>query len=190
MEIQEKLLKDAIQGESNAVAKYEVFSRQALDAGYRNIAYLFKSLVFAERIHIKNHKNALNDPDYEVDAMFDKDVVNIETSVQSAIDGETYEYKEMYPSFRDELAKKAQKGIERDVVDLSFRWAAEVEKTHAEILEMSLVALRKGKDLEVQDIYVCRVCGNLVLTKPNEVCPVCKHDKRFYRKIQRPEAEK
>jgi len=45
--------------------------------------------------------------------------------------------------------------------------------------------LDQGKDLDCSEIYVCKVCGNLIFSKPTKICPICGHDPSFYIKIQK-----
>ena len=176
-----ELLKKAITGEFNATRKYGSFSEIAAKEGFKNISYLFKALIVAERVHIKNHKNALGE-DYKPDE-HDFETGNTAANVQAGIDGETFETKEMYPGFIKE--SKSDTTDYGKVARLSMQWASTVEFTHAEILKMALAALESGKDMEINEIYICRVCGNLILNKPEKHCPVCGHDAAFYMKVKR-----
>jgi rubrerythrin len=53
-------LKTAINGESNAKRKYELFAEQAMRENLPEIVHLFKAISYAESIHIKNHLKALS----------------------------------------------------------------------------------------------------------------------------------
>ncbi len=176
-------MKSALDGESTASKKYLEYSKVAQKEGHEGVAYLFLALSEAEQKHIRNHKNALKeeyDPEigeYEAGTTIE----NLEDSIQ----GETWETEEMYPGFlKDTKGERFEESGK--VARLSMKWAEEVEKTHAEVLQEALNALRAGKEFEAETIYVCRFCGNLVLELPEKICPVCKHDKRFYEKIKRP----
>ena len=48
-------LKAAINGESNARRKYELFAERAIEENLPEIANLFKATSSAESLHIKNH---------------------------------------------------------------------------------------------------------------------------------------
>jgi rubrerythrin len=97
-----------------------------------------------------------------------------------------------YGSYGNELnrkKKKKKKGeIFSKVADLSFEWAQKVEVTHAEALKLAKIALEAGHALET--IFICRVCGNLILTPPKKIYPVCGHDISFYLHISPVEGEK
>ena len=48
-------LKEAINGESNAKRKYELYAEQAMKENLPEVANLFKAVSQAENIHVKNH---------------------------------------------------------------------------------------------------------------------------------------
>ncbi len=184
MELTKKYLKEAISGESSAVAKYTAFMKVASAEGFPNIAYVFKALIAAEQIHIKNHQKALKDPAFQP-ALGDFTSHDTLANVQSAIEGELYEYKEMYPTFMKAI-KKERKSMFGKVGYLSFEWAKNVELIHANVLKFVLQAIQTKQDVAIDQIWVCKVCGNLILgDKPTKACPICKHDPLFYNLIER-----
>lgn len=179
----EKYLKEAMDGEHNAIRKYSKYADVAEDEGLPNIAYLFRALIEGEKIHLKNHRNALGqeytpkDEEFKIGSTLD--------NLKEAMGGETYEYDEMYPGFMDAIEKEL-KSEYAQVAELSFKWAKDVELTHAEILEQAKKSLEKGNDFTSEQLWVCKVCGNLVIGgKPAEICPVCKHDAQFYKEVAR-----
>ena len=184
MELTKKYLKEAISGESSAVAKYTAFLNTAKQEGFKNIAYLFKALIAAEQIHIQNHFKALKDPEFQPNIQ-DFHLNTTLLNIQNAIEGELYEYKTMYPSFMKAI-KKERNTMYGKVGYLSFEWARNVEITHANALKVAISALQTGKDIELTEIWVCKVCGNLILGNlPAEPCPICKHDPHFYKLIEK-----
>ena len=184
-------LKKAITGESNAKLKYQEYSKIALKEGFKNVAYLFSGLVVAEQIHIKNHTQGLRVIDPQEGnfkpTLEPKQGKTTKENVEDAIAGETHEFKEMYPGLIAET--KGEHGENADVTRLSFNWARKVEWTHQEALQLALKALIEGHDIQLEEIFICRVCGNLRLTKSEEVCPVCGHDAEFYTAVKRPEVK-
>ena len=82
-------LNEAFAGESQAFQKYTVFAKKAEREGFANIAKLFKTTAEAERIHAEGHLRALGF------------IASTLENLQGAIDGETYEYTEMYPPMAD-----------------------------------------------------------------------------------------
>jgi rubrerythrin len=148
-------LKEAFAGESQANQKYRAFAKKAERDGFPNIAKLFKTAAEAERIHAEGHLDVLDGIGSTVD------------NLKAAIDGETYEYKEMYPPML-ELADTENHKAKR-----MFKYAVEAEDVHAQLYKLALAAAEKGKDLDVTDFYLCPVCGHIEFGKPEESCPIC-----------------
>lgn len=183
-------LREAIAGETEAIEKYKAYSKKAIEEGFPNIAYLFNALVQAEEFHKRNHRNALK---LVSDEEFNPPIPEVKVgstleNIFEAIEGEHYEAKSMYPQFIKDIRHELQEEDAR-VARLSFKWGEEVELGHEKTLKIALEYIEKGEDLNVETIYVCRVCGNLVFHEPEDFCDVCGHDKRFYMKIERSRGE-
>lgn len=181
-------LKEAINGESNAKRKYQLFSEQAAKENLTEIALLFKAASYAESLHIKNHLKALSsitktsvNPEEFVkvdDNELKNHVKDTRSNLKQAIDGETYEFKKMYKQFVRNAIK------EGDLVsELTFKLAREAEKVHAKLYSNYLKHLEKNKEFELVEIYVCTICGNIELAFLPDICPVCDHDQKFFKKI-------
>lgn len=148
-------LNDAFSGESQAYQKYSAFAKKAERDGFVNIAKLFKTTAEAEKIHAEGHLKAL------------EKIASTAENLQAAIDGETYEYTEMYPPMEN------QANTEGHRAKTMFRFALGAEKVHAEIYTKALEAVRNGVDLDVTDFYLCPICGYIELGKAPEKCPIC-----------------
>jgi len=146
-------LMEAFAGESQANRRYLAFAKKAEDEGYPQIARLFRAAAEAETVHAHNHLRAL------------KGIHSTKENVQEAINGETHEFKKMYP----EMMEKA-KAEKHDDAFRSFNYANEVEKIHAALYTRALENLGKN---EIVDYYVCPVCGNTVEKTAPEKCPIC-----------------
>ena len=88
-----------------------------------------------------------------------------EKNLMSAIDGETYEFTQMYPAF---IETADQEGENR--ARISFQHASEVEKVHNALYSEALENLGRNKET---DYHICEVCGNTVAGNPPEKCPIC-----------------
>jgi len=150
-----KNLKDAFAGESQANQKYRAFAKKAEKEGFANIARLFQATAEAERIHAEGHLKALD----EVGSTAD--------NLQAAINGETYEFTEMYPPMFDRATEDNHKAKRM------FEYALKAEEVHAKLYKLALEAVQQGKDLDV-DFYLCPVCGYIEFGKPTVNCPVCE----------------
>jgi len=148
-------LKTAFAGESQANQKYRAFARQAERDGFPNVARLFDTAAEAERIHAEGHLKALDG------------IGATAANLQAAIDGETHEYKEMYPPML------TQAEAEGHVAKRMFGYAVKAEAVHARLYSLALEAVRAGKDLAETEFYLCPVCGHIEMGKRPERCPIC-----------------
>ena len=153
----ETFLKDAFAGESQAHMKYLAFSEVAEREGFPNVAKLFRAIAYAEQVHATNHARTLG--------LVNKTMENL----QAAMDGENFEVDEMYAAY-DVVAKlQGEKGAEK-----SIHYAISAEKIHAEMYSNAKKQVGKGKDIEVDDVYICPICGFTHIGTPPDFCPVCK----------------
>jgi len=159
----EENLREAFAGESQANRKYLAFAKKADEEGYTQVARLFRAAAEAETFHAHNHLRVM------------KGIRGTKENIQGAIDGETHEFKKMYPEMM-EMAK-AEKN---DGAFETFHFANEVEKIHAALYSKALENLGKN---EVVDYYVCPVCGNTVENAPPERCPICRTPGKRFVKI-------
>jgi|MudIll2142460700_1097286.scaffolds.fasta_scaffold08274_2 rubrerythrin len=146
-------LKEAFAGESQANRRYLAFAKKAEDEGYHQVARLFRAAAEAETVHAHNHLRVL------------KGIRSTKDNVLEAINGETHEFKSMYPEMMD--AAKTEKNTE---AYQSFHFANSVEKIHAALYQKALDNLGKNEEL---DYYVCPVCGNTVEKTVPDKCPIC-----------------
>jgi rubrerythrin len=182
MESFESSLKQAINGEANAIRKYLHFAEVAEQENMPNAAYLFKALATGEKIHLENHKRALGTAFTPEDQAF-KTGTTLE-NLKDALDAETWEYEEMYPGLIKNI--KGERSERGEIARLSMQWALGTEKTHAETLQKAVETVQQGKDCISVKYWVCIACGNLRdgddLTG---ICSVCKHDARLYKEVER-----
>jgi len=148
-------LKDAFSGESQAFQKYSAFAKKAEKEGFANIAKLFKTTAQAELIHAEGHLKAM------------EMIASTAENLQGAIDGETFEYTEMYPPMEELASSEGHKA------KTMFGFALGAEKVHAEIYTKALEAVKNGKDMDVSDFYLCPICGYIELGKAPDKCPIC-----------------
>ncbi len=161
----EQFLKEAFAGESQANRKYLAFATKADQEGYPQVARLFRAAAEAETIHAHNHLRVL------------KEIKSTKENLQGAIDGETHEFKKMYP----EMIEAAKAEGKKDAVR-SFNLANEVEKVHAQLYQKLLDGL--GKPQENYPFYICPVCGYTAEKEPPGTCPVCGTKGEMFKKIE------
>ena len=149
-------LNEAFAGESQANRKYLAFAKKADSEGYPQIARLFRAAAEAETVHAHAHLRVL------------KGVKDTAANLKTAIEGEGFEFKEMYPKFLAEAESENDRAAAT-----SFTNALAVERVHHGLYSEALESLNSGKDLPEAPIYVCEVCGNTVVGEPPDRCPVC-----------------
>jgi rubrerythrin len=116
-------LKEAFAGESQANRRYLYFARKADIEGYPDVAGLFRDVAEGETGHAFGHFDFL----VEVgDPVTGSRVGKTTDNLQSAIDGETYEFTEMYPGF----ARTARDEGFEEIAEW-FETLARAEKSHA-----------------------------------------------------------
>jgi len=89
-------LKEAFAGESQANRRYLYFAQKADVEGYPDVAALFRSVAEGETGHAFGHFDFLREVGDPVTGV---PVGSTVDNLRSAIEGETYEYTEMYPGF-------------------------------------------------------------------------------------------
>lgn len=150
----EKNLKEAFAGESQANRKYLAFAEKAEKDGYRQAARLFRAAAAAETVHAHAHLRVL------------KGIGTTPENLQEAIEGETHEFKSMYP----DMVAAAQEE-ENTAAERSFKFAMEVEELHANLYRNMLENLdAEGKEYPY---YICPVCGFTAEEEAPNTCPVC-----------------
>ena len=147
-------LKSPFAGESQASMKYRAFALQADAEGFGQAARLFRATELAETIHAHNHLKDL----------------------QTGINGETYEFTEMYPAFD----KDAKEENNTDAIR-TFMYASEAEKVHADLYKKYLSEMKSGA--AAVDVYVCMICGHVAENEAPETCPICGAKTAAFRKI-------
>lgn len=149
-------LEAAFAGESQAHMRYMIFAEKAEEEGFPNIARLFKAIAYAELVHAKNHYKVLGS------------IGATSENLQIAIDGETYEVEEMYPVFNQVAKFQEEKGAEG-----STYWALQAEKIHAGLYQKAKQSALEGKDIKIDKIQICSLCGYTVEGEAPERCPIC-----------------
>jgi rubrerythrin len=149
-------LEAAFAGESMANRKYLYFAKRARELGADDIADVFEKTAEQETAHAFGH----------LELLYPSKELTVERMLELAIEGETYEYTEMYPKFRhlavqegnDAAVKEMDEQIEesREHAEMfqavlekaAKRFAAltKVEERHAGHYQNALDAFKSQKD--------------------------------------------
>src|SRR5512142_522222 len=122
-------LKAAFAGESQANRLYTAFAKKAEEEGLPQTAKLFRAAAEAETVHALNHLRVM------------AQVKSTADNLGTAISGETYEFKKMYPDFLAEAKKEGNKAAAQ-----SFDYANQVEQIHAKLYQKALDALKNKQE--------------------------------------------
>lgn len=163
MDKTEQNLREAFAGESQANRTYLAFAKKADAEGLPGVAKLFRAAAAAETVHAHAHLKSMGGVKSTVE------------NLKAAIDGETHEYKEMYPKMIEEAEAEGHNAATQ-----SFKFANEVEKVHAELYQKALDTIEDSQDA---DYYVCPVCGYTCENEPVDNCPVCNAKAKVFFKV-------
>jgi rubrerythrin len=126
-------LKHAFVGESQANRRYLYFAKVADVEGLPEVAGLFKDTADGETGHAHGHLDYLKKVG---DPATGLPIGNTELNLRSAVEGETYEYTEMYPGF----SKVARDEGFEDIAEW-FETLAKAERSHAGRFQKALDSL-------------------------------------------------
>jgi rubrerythrin len=116
-------LESAFAGESMAHIKYRYFAKLARAAGDEDVARVFEETANQEVQHALGH----------LDLLYPKAEMTTQKCLQMAIEGETYEYTEMYPGF---LKTAQQEGNSAATTEIKQQIGE--SKEHAELFKATL----------------------------------------------------
>jgi len=116
-------LKAAFAGESQANRRYLYFAKMADVEGYPEVAGNFRDTAEGETGHAHGHLDFLKKAG---DPATDLPIGDTQSNLKAAIQGETHEYTDMYPS----MARAARDEGFGEIADW-FETLAKAEKSHA-----------------------------------------------------------
>ena len=168
--ITEQHLINAFGGESQAYMRYIHFANQAENEKLNNVARLFRAIAHAEYVHAGDHFQELKhlDGGFVANSMAVFGPGDSVKNLKLAIAGETYEIEEMYPTYIEVAKFQGENGAQR-----SFEWSYSTEKMHKMLYEKALKSVNSGKDIDLDPIQVCEVCGYTLEGEAPEICPIC-----------------
>ena len=115
MSITLKNLESALAGESQAHIKYRYFARIARAEGFEDVAKHFEHTADQELLHAWGH----------LELLIGKP--STKECLEKAIEGETYEFTTMYPTFKDQAAQEGHTAVQefQEQIDESIEHANE-----------------------------------------------------------------
>jgi rubrerythrin len=123
-----KNLESAFAGESMAYQKYLYFAKLARKKGNEAVAKVFEETAKHEIGHAEGHLRFL----------YPEEQLTVEDLLKLAIEGETYEYTEMYPGF-----EKTAREENQEMAVMEFKDQILESKEHAEFFQKNLDKISK-----------------------------------------------
>jgi len=160
-------LREAFAGESQANCRYLFFADKAEKECHPQIARLFRATADAETVHARSHLRAIGG------------IGETKDNLGAAIEGENYEFTQMYPGFIKQAESENNKRAQ-----LSFEFANEVEKVHHELYQKALETLEAGGQPKDEPYFVCQVCGHVVAGEAPETCPICGAPLKVFKRVE------
>lgn len=170
-------LRSAFGGESQAHMRYRIWAEKATKDGFPNVGRLFIATSDAEQVHATLHFRALGDVsgDFAVTSGGGFGLGSTSENLQGGINGEMFEVEQMYPAY----IAVAELQNEQAAIS-SMKYAVEAEKVHAQLFTQAKALVDDEKDLDVDKIYLCPICGFISLTGEEDNCPLCKAKKEKF----------
>ncbi len=160
----------AFAGESQAFMKYTLFAEQAKKDGYIKAEQLFTQIAQNEKAHAEIWLKEIHGGN----------LPKTEQNLQDAINGEHYEWTEMYAQFAE---KAEQEGMTK--LSNTFKGVGEVESRHDQNFTDLLTEIQNGNIFKSQqeEVWECLNCGHYHhgLEAPG-VCPVCSKPQAYFKK--------
>lgn len=173
-------LHSAYGGESMAHMRYLYWGEVAEKEGFPNIGKLFKAIAYAEQVHANNHFREIGVEGSSATVTSGAEFGDGKTvdNLQGAINGELHEVEQMYPVYMNAAVFQEEKGAQR-----SFHYALEAEKIHVDLFTQAQEAAKEGKDIELDSVHICPICGHTILNEAPDKCPVCGAKKELYKEF-------
>ena len=160
-------LQEAFTRESKASCHYLFFADKTEKEGHTQIARFFRAVADAETVLARSHLRAIGG------------IESTRDNLEEAIDGEYYEFIQMYPGFINQAESEKNRKAQ-----FSFEFANEVEKIHHELYQKALEAIEAGEQLKDETYFVCQVCGYIVSDETPETCPICGAPREVFKHME------
>lgn len=157
----------AFAGEAQAYTKYTYYASQAKKDGMNQISDFFAETANNEKEHAQLWFKRLHNG-----------MPNTNANLQDGINGENYEWTDMYKRFAEEARAEGFTDIA-----LQMEGVAAIERTHEERYRQLLANINNGEVFtrDEDQTWVCMNCGHKHIGKDApKVCPVCAHPEAYF----------
>ena len=163
-------------GECQAGMRYQLTAKAAMKQGYEVLADTIRTIAKNETNHAKVFfelflKNAGSCEDVHIDAHYPFHAGTLEENLRFAMEDETSEAEEVYPTFA-RIAR--EEGFAQ--IALKFEQVAKVESHHRIIFSYLFEAFKDGSlySADRPMLWICSECGYMHTSKEAwNICPLC-----------------
>ena len=158
----------AFAGESQARTKYTIYAAQAGKDGYIQISNIFTETSNNEKEHAELWLKRIKGGS----------IPGTAANLADAVQGEHYEWTDMYKKFADVARQEGFEDIAR-----AFDLVGSVEKAHEERFQKLLDNMNNGSVFQRSDdtLWICLNCGYIYRgATPPAVCPTCQHPQAYF----------
>ena len=167
----EENLHTALSGESQAYLRYKWFEKKAKQDGFVEIAQIFCETADNEKEHA------------EIWFKYLGGWSSTEKNLETAANGEHFEWETMYADFAKEAREE---GFEE--IALLFDRVALIERRHEDRYKAFGEKVKSGKVFTSdgnQTKWICINCGHVTMGKePPKICPTCSVDQGYFKQYK------
>jgi rubrerythrin len=183
------VLQESFRTEMIAYKHYVGYTSKALSEKYPNVAYLFYSFSYSEKVHADNYRRILAALGYEAKPIqIEIEVRDTKLNLQKAAQNELEKIKTTYPNFIRELESES---CDEAIVSCMYSWKSHQQheekvkeiRKYSGMFFSSVSSRIEGLNL---DFHVCKVCGSTIDKVPDLPCVICNKPKLNYQKIEHP----
>ena len=183
------VLQESFITEMIAYKNYIGYTSKALSEKYQNIAYLFYSFSFSEKVHANNYERVLAKLGWSAKpSQIVIEVRDTKSNLQKAAQNELKKINTTYPDFMRELeAESCEEAI------VSCQYSLNSHRQHEKIVkridgysELFFGSVSKKIEGQDFDFHVCMVCGSTINRAPDSPCVICNKPELNYQRIERP----
>lgn len=148
-----KKIEEALNQKCIDQARYLTYAEKAKKDGDKNLARLFQTIAYSERVNSKRFFNLLGE------------LGNSKENLLLCLENEKYQSEEFFPS----LFELAGMMNSTDLLT-GFSDCAQSESSHSKLLEKALEFINSSKQTSFESLYVCSNCG---FTLEGNLPPIC-----------------
>jgi len=183
------VLKQAFKSEMIAHKHYVEFAKKALAEKYPNIAYLFHTFSFSEKIHADNYKRIIRKFGNDIkNNLLSVDVRDTKSNLRKAAREELEKIERTYPEFFKKLETEL---CEEAIINCMYSWKSHCQhEEKVKIIQrysgLFFGSVARGIEGINYDFHVCEICGSTIDEEPNSPCHICNRSMSHYKKVDRP----